>query len=227
MSTRITHSLGVSMKYGLDGRLQRGLRARDQILPAALRAFACEGFTGLSLARLAEELGMGKSTLLHHFASKEQLYGAVLAQVAESLEAHMQPLLEQSHATPQALAQMACSYLQWAREQPEAANLLNRELLDNPERAATAKHWHLQKLMLRLSDLVSVGQARGYLRHFNPALGVEMLLGFAHFHVAATATRQHLIGAEAASRYEAQAHEELFQTMILAFAQQHGGPHEA
>ena len=67
---RNTHSLGVSMKYGLDGRLQRGLRARDQILPAALRAFACEGFTGLSLARLAEELGMGKSTLLHHFAAR-------------------------------------------------------------------------------------------------------------------------------------------------------------
>lgn len=215
------------MKHAMDGRLRRGLRARDQILPAALQAFACEGFTGLSLARLAEALGIGKSTLLHHFASKERLYDAVLTQVASSLEAHMQPLLEQPHATPQALAQMACSYLQWAREQPDAAKLLNRELLDNPLRAVTAKHWHLQKLMLRLSHLISAGQAAGSLRPFNPALGVEMLLGFAHFHVAATATRPHLIGAEAASRYEAQAQEELFQTMVLAFSRQNGAPHEA
>src|SRR4051794_25238460 len=50
-----------------------GERSRAAILREAARLATVEGLGGLSLARLAEAVGMSKSGLFAHFGSKEQL----------------------------------------------------------------------------------------------------------------------------------------------------------
>jgi AcrR family transcriptional regulator len=50
-----------------------GERSREAILNAAARLATVEGITGLSIARLAHEVGMSKSGLFAHFGSKEEL----------------------------------------------------------------------------------------------------------------------------------------------------------
>jgi AcrR family transcriptional regulator len=52
---------------------------RDAFLDAAKRHFAQRGFYGASIAAIAEELGLTKQALIHHFGTKERLYGEVLA----------------------------------------------------------------------------------------------------------------------------------------------------
>src|SRR5215207_9695694 len=58
----------------------RSQAARDRILQSALRAIAANGFHGSSLAQIAAAAGLTTPGLLHHFASKEQLLVAVLAE---------------------------------------------------------------------------------------------------------------------------------------------------
>ena len=54
---------------------------RELFLDTAETLFAERGFYGVSIAAIAGELGLTKQALLHHFSSKEKLYGAVLERI--------------------------------------------------------------------------------------------------------------------------------------------------
>lgn len=51
---------------------------RAEIIDAAMEEIAAHGYHGMSLAAVAERVGISQSGLLHHFASKEILLDAVV-----------------------------------------------------------------------------------------------------------------------------------------------------
>jgi AcrR family transcriptional regulator len=59
-------------------RRSDGQRSRDAILHEAARLATTEGISGLSIARLADAVGMSKSGLFAHFGSKEELQLATI-----------------------------------------------------------------------------------------------------------------------------------------------------
>ena len=61
-----------------DGRRARGARTRASILETAADLASVEGLEGLTIGRLATELGMSKSGLFAHFGSKEELQLATI-----------------------------------------------------------------------------------------------------------------------------------------------------
>src|SRR5215469_12420813 len=65
-------------------RLRRTAR-REQILAAATHAFAHDGFAATSLEDVAAAAGISKVLLYRHFASKADLYRAVLDRVCARL----------------------------------------------------------------------------------------------------------------------------------------------
>ncbi|PJI95154.1 TetR/AcrR family transcriptional regulator [Luteimicrobium subarcticum] len=56
----------------------KGRERRAQILADATRLFAAEGYGDTSMRDVAERVGVSKSTLFHHYATKEDLLRAVL-----------------------------------------------------------------------------------------------------------------------------------------------------
>jgi AcrR family transcriptional regulator len=61
------------------GRKQaRGIARREQILDAALEAFAADGYRATTLAKVAARVGLTEAGVLHHFASKADLLEGVL-----------------------------------------------------------------------------------------------------------------------------------------------------
>ncbi|WP_427895386.1 TetR/AcrR family transcriptional regulator [Kribbella sp. GL6] len=57
----------------IDGRLARGDQTRRAVLRRAVDIASVDGLEGLSIGRLATELGISKSGLFAHFGSKEEL----------------------------------------------------------------------------------------------------------------------------------------------------------
>jgi AcrR family transcriptional regulator len=66
-----------------DGRRLRGARTRAQILERAVDLASIEGLEGLTIGRLATDLGMSKSGLFAHFGSKEELQLATIGAARE------------------------------------------------------------------------------------------------------------------------------------------------
>lgn len=52
--------------------------SKDQILDAAQKLLACNGYAGLSMRELAAKSGVAKATIYHHFQDKDALFYATL-----------------------------------------------------------------------------------------------------------------------------------------------------
>jgi AcrR family transcriptional regulator len=65
---------------------RKGERTRAAILDAAARSFRSEGFDGTTLAGVAEQLGITRSAVLHHFSSKAALLEEVVRPFFEALD---------------------------------------------------------------------------------------------------------------------------------------------
>jgi AcrR family transcriptional regulator len=83
----------------------KGDRTRQSILDRAVDLASLEGLEGLTIGRLADELGMSKSGLFAHFGSKEELQLATLEAAGERfLDEVLRPALKQPRGYPRLVA---------------------------------------------------------------------------------------------------------------------------
>ena len=87
------------------GRRQRsdGIRSREAILQRATSLATVEGLEGLSIARLADAVGMSKSGLFAHFKSKEELQLATIETADAIFRAEV---VEPALAAPSGIARL-------------------------------------------------------------------------------------------------------------------------
>jgi AcrR family transcriptional regulator len=91
----------------LDGRRERGRRTRESILHTAVQLASVEGVDGITIGRLASELGMSKSGLFAHFGSKEELQLATIDTAREIfVETIIAPAREAERGLPRLEALM-------------------------------------------------------------------------------------------------------------------------
>lgn len=94
--------------------MSKALRTRDRILEQAVDLAARLGLEGLSLGHLAEQLGLSKSGLYAHFASKEALQIQVLEVAAQRfVEGVVRPALREPRGAPR-VAGLFERWLGWA-----------------------------------------------------------------------------------------------------------------
>lgn len=124
---------------------------RDRLINVALEQFAERGFEGVSIARIADALDLSKQALLHHFSTKEKLYGEVLATISRDFEARIHA--DQTPAgDADALVGLFMALAESSQSHQDQTSLIMRELLDNRSRAVNAGHWYLKPFLDTLID---------------------------------------------------------------------------
>lgn len=166
---------------------------RKALIDAASALFADKGFYGTSIRMVAEQVGISKPSLLHHFQSKEKLYAAVLARIAEGILRELEEDIAASNDPKEQLQRFVDGLTGWLRHHRDDAQILIRELLDNPKRSGHIGTWYLRPLIERLVAIVETGQASGEFRSLNALSFVYNLLGAQHYFIISLPTLKSML----------------------------------
>ena len=136
---------------------------RTHILKVATRRFARQGFDSTSLQEIAEEVGVKKPSLLHHFPSKNELLRAVLDQLFEHWTVVLPRLLE---AVTSGRARFFDAIIEeligFFMEDPDRARLVVRELLDRPQHMQARMTQTLTPWVTLIADYIRRSQQAGH-----------------------------------------------------------------
>ncbi|MDX2382192.1 MAG: TetR/AcrR family transcriptional regulator [Acidimicrobiia bacterium] len=103
---------------------------RDQIIDAALPCFAHGGYDGTSLNDISAEVGIRRPSLLHHFASKEALYGEVFERLLSDWFARLAGAIGSQATGWDKIEQVLDAGFGFFADNPSYVTLMRREAID-------------------------------------------------------------------------------------------------
>lgn len=142
---------------------------KAQILAVALRHFSADGFAGTSLNDIADEVGVSRPTVLHHFRSKDELYRAVVVDAF----ADWFLLVDEATRTvaggwPQ-VEQVLRAAFRFFEERPEFVRLARREALEGGPILAEELGAQLRPLFEKGAAWLTAEMDAGRLRRYDAA----------------------------------------------------------
>jgi TetR/AcrR family transcriptional regulator len=138
---------------------------RDQILDAAERLFAGQGFARTTIKQIGRAAGVNSALLYYYFADKDQLYREVLQRFVAGLVARTMSGSAGGSSPEKRLRAFVEAQVQTLAEHPHAPRLLVREMIDYDAAHAVEQIQHLSVTgFRRLCDLIEEGQRAGIFR---------------------------------------------------------------
>ena len=152
---------------------------RDRILAVAEASLGAHGYHGTRLHEIASRVGIQKASLFHYFASKEELYRAVVEQELGETEQLIRHALETAGTPFEKLRTLLEAYVDIVAVHPERTKILLRQTLgDAPESYRPADAERLLKLV---STFIREGQRKRVFAAIDPQALVLGIVGMVAF----------------------------------------------
>lgn len=146
---------------------------RDRILKAAEVLLGERGFAGTRLHEIAERVGIQKASLFHYFASKQDLYRAVLEESYGETDRLIRGALEVGGPPFEGIRILAEAWVDIVSAHPARTKIFLRQALgDEPVGPLTE---NAQQLIRIVVDYIEVYQAKG---EFEPVDAEAVVLEF-------------------------------------------------
>ena len=148
------------------------ISSRDKILDAAEHLFAQRGYAGVGLREVAEAVGLGKSSLFHHFKNKPELYAAVCGRILARIGWRLGEALARGGSPVERLERLLDELVDVLAGHPNDARLLLRSLFEDDDLAGDtaeerAVQAALEGIIGAMTSLLREGMSSGQLRAAN------------------------------------------------------------
>lgn len=151
---------------------------KGEIVDAATRVFARQGYVDTSIQDVARDAGMAPAAIYYHFAGKEELYEAALVSALTSVSAaaeEARPTGLAADAT--ALERALQAVWRWSEDHPAESALINGQLSGATHRVGQVRREFQRRQVDRAFDyLVRQGEAD---RSVDAALAVSTFVRLA------------------------------------------------
>jgi TetR/AcrR family transcriptional regulator len=159
---------------------------RLQILRVAVSLFSQRGFGGTTTREIAQAAGVSEAMVFRHFATKEELYTAILDHKACSGDA-MNPELLVAEALKQkddraVFEQLALGALEHHECDPEFQRLLLHSALEGHELAEMFFEKFIRRVYELLGGYITERQRDGALVQIDPAIVIRAFIGMTIHH---------------------------------------------
>lgn len=174
--------------------------SRDKILDVAEALFARRGFAGVGIQEVADAVGLGKSSLFHHFRSKAHLYLAVLQRVLGRIADRLAPALDAAGDPAARLEGCIDALVDALAEHPTTARLLLRGLFEDDDlgeaasRELRATEETLAGILGRIDRLLREGIEAGAFHAVSVPHAIQTLVGATVYHFASGEFGDGLLG---------------------------------
>ncbi len=144
-------------------------RRRDEIVAAAARYFAAQGYHTVGMREIADAVGIKGASLYNHFSSKEEiLYAIALKMTREPQERHL-PLLDATGTPTERLSSLVEAHVRNLAENRVEHLVSLRELPAlTPEHKAQVTDYR-KYYQRRVRDVIAAGVRAGELRVDDPS----------------------------------------------------------
>ncbi|HXD33847.1 MAG TPA: TetR/AcrR family transcriptional regulator [Pyrinomonadaceae bacterium] len=163
-----------------------GEERRMQILQIAVNLFSRKGFNGTTTREIAHAAGVSEAMVFRHFATKEELYAAILDHKACS-DSGFDPIVAVADAVARkddhaVFADLAYRALEHHERDPEFHRLLLHAALEKHELADMFWERNVRRVYEFLGDYVRQRQLDGALVELEPAVVVRAFIGMVIHH---------------------------------------------
>jgi len=135
---------------------------RRQILDAAVRTFARNGYHATRVGDIAEDAGVAYGLVYHYFSSKEDVLESIFRETWTDLLEAIRDVEESEDLATEQLRQVTAILLRSWRRQPDLVRVLVREVARSPE--VQRRVDEIGEVFSALERIVARGQAQGEFR---------------------------------------------------------------
>jgi len=169
----------------VNGRMA-GEQRRSQIVRVAMRVFSRRGFRGTTTKEIAQAAGVSEAMVFRHFATKEELYSAILDHKACSGDAEdprqvVADALEQKNDRA-VFERLALNALVRNECDPEFQRLLLHSALEDHELAQMFWEKFVRRVYEFLGEYIRERQRDGAMIKVEPAIIVRAFIGMVIHH---------------------------------------------
>lgn len=158
------------------GPTRRGRVTAEQIVSAAARLFASDGYHEIGMREIADALGIRGASLYHHYSSKEEILFAICLTVSEEPVGRTLPLLDEAGTPTSRLAALVRGHVLHLVER-QVEHLVGRHEMAalTPQHRAVVDG-HRRYYQRRVHDTIAAGVRAGELHVADVRLATLALL---------------------------------------------------